>query len=366
MSESTVGFQSQLASVMDILFKAAVYEITKLVEGSFANLQVAIAQTMKENDALKLRLQLSESRLSGANSRCVGVQACVETAGRELRGGVGGVKKKRASSVREGFGREWCDSLWEVKEPSAVESEEVAGVRPVCPTEEAAELQAVIVKEEDVDLGDHSPEPLVIKEETSEEVSVGRHWQDRLLFTIVEAGTLLDTNSTEGQQGPGLRLDTVPTLMEIKDPPPMQCRTRQDGAAHLRLHRHIHTGKRPHCCTQCGKSFNYSGDLKAHYRIHTGERPYICGQCGKSFGRLGVLKDHQKIHTGERPHSCTQCGKSFSRLGVLKDHQKIHTGERPHSCTQCGKSFSHLSNLRRHQRIHVGRQNAASGHHSDS
>ncbi|XP_071216268.1 zinc finger protein 391-like isoform X2 [Salvelinus alpinus] len=93
---------------------------------------------------------------------------------------------------------------------------------------------------------------------------------------------------------------------------------------HLNKHLQRSTGKRTHCCSDCGKRFTSSG-IKNHQRTHTREKPYSCVQCGKSFGRSCSLTVHQRIHTGEKPYSCDQCGKRYSDKRYLIKHQKIHT-----------------------------------------
>ncbi|XP_051747722.1 zinc finger protein 181 isoform X2 [Ctenopharyngodon idella] len=57
-----VTFQTQIASVMEVLANAAVAEICKLVEDSYAELQLEISQTKKENNHLKKKLKTIEIR----------------------------------------------------------------------------------------------------------------------------------------------------------------------------------------------------------------------------------------------------------------------------------------------------------------
>lgn len=59
MSESVVTFQSQLSCVMETVFKAAMYEITRLVEDSFLE---EVTRCREQVDTLKRRLKWSESR----------------------------------------------------------------------------------------------------------------------------------------------------------------------------------------------------------------------------------------------------------------------------------------------------------------
>ncbi|KAI1900224.1 hypothetical protein AGOR_G00047800 [Albula goreensis] len=63
MSGSVLAFQTQLASIMDVLVRNTVCEITRLYEDSYMNFQSIIAQHEEENASLKMKLQESEKAL---------------------------------------------------------------------------------------------------------------------------------------------------------------------------------------------------------------------------------------------------------------------------------------------------------------
>ncbi|ELK23337.1 Zinc finger protein 615 [Myotis davidii] len=113
----------------------------------------------------------------------------------------------------------------------------------------------------------------------------------------------------------------------------------------LIVHRRSHRGPKPCICNECGKGFVNKSNLTVHRRIHTGEKPHVCNECGKGFIQKGDLIAHQRFHTGKTPFVCNECGKFFARAFGLIKHQRIHTGERPYSCSTCGQAFAYMPTL---------------------
>ncbi|KAJ8285246.1 hypothetical protein GJAV_G00024610 [Gymnothorax javanicus] len=69
MSASILAFQTQLTSIMDVLVRNTVCEVTRLYEDSLVNFQSIIAQHQEENASLKLKLQQSEKALALQSQR---------------------------------------------------------------------------------------------------------------------------------------------------------------------------------------------------------------------------------------------------------------------------------------------------------
>lgn len=94
MAESVKTFQAHLTAVMDSLVRASVCEITKLFQDTVNDYLVEISLNRKENEALKLRLRLTENKLRNerkygmgwaAGRRAAGLLGAEDTAVRKAR-----------------------------------------------------------------------------------------------------------------------------------------------------------------------------------------------------------------------------------------------------------------------------------------
>lgn len=110
-----LAFQTQLASIMEVLANAAVAEICKLVDDEYAVVSLEMSQCQRENKALKRKLHLLElkvaraaagSRLREISGGRARVQACAgdrPPSTGERGGGQGGLNHERRKWSRGCF-----------------------------------------------------------------------------------------------------------------------------------------------------------------------------------------------------------------------------------------------------------------------
>ncbi|MGH0170922.1 UNVERIFIED_CONTAM: hypothetical protein FKN15_005840 [Acipenser sinensis] len=181
VSVSVSFFQDELASTIEHAVKAAVdtvlCEITKVVGGKFTEFQMEMAGKEKENESLKLRLEISESELKAVRECMNAADADIKQPLRNMNPdcneqdfqrnenqglfqdptGSHAVPKfeaqegPRIESVHtqeESFDQEWCASLKQVTELTCVKDEEVPRLECVNIKEEFIEQACVPIAEE--------------------------------------------------------------------------------------------------------------------------------------------------------------------------------------------------------------------------
>lgn len=105
MEESVSTFETHLTAVMDSLIRASVCEITKLFQETVNDYLVELSLSKRENEALKLRLRLTENKLR--TERKYGLGWAVQRRNAGLAGsaaevdGAGSRQKRKVEMTRE-------------------------------------------------------------------------------------------------------------------------------------------------------------------------------------------------------------------------------------------------------------------------
>ncbi|XP_036375453.1 oocyte zinc finger protein XlCOF8.4-like [Megalops cyprinoides] len=153
-----VSFHAQLASIMEVLAKAAVAEICELVDDGYAVLRLEISRRQKENEALKKKLHMMEMRIArGFIQRPRATESPIngQSGGARVYNESRGTASVQFPVVDDLFCKQPSISLWRDGETTSV-------------NEEQSPMQS-IVREESADLDDGVPESPLIKKETLEE-----------------------------------------------------------------------------------------------------------------------------------------------------------------------------------------------------
>ncbi|KPP64436.1 hypothetical protein Z043_117218, partial [Scleropages formosus] len=198
------NIHEQLASIMEILTRSAVTEISKLVNDSSAVLQLEMCRRQNENEALRRKLEWMETELetqrrSSVCSRSVGVQA-----GR----GLGGPQRdkvlctsgppERCSPLAESTcDSEWSGRLWGNGGPAAVEKD----VSPV--------HSSTAARDECADLEGGQPEVLFVKQEKQDDNFEDTDSQGVLIITTEVAASGADPGEIPPFEHPHCEMERV-------------------------------------------------------------------------------------------------------------------------------------------------------------
>ncbi|XP_030597782.1 zinc finger and SCAN domain-containing protein 2-like [Archocentrus centrarchus] len=176
------------------------------------------------------------------------------------------------------------------------------------------------------------------------------------LITKEETGSEGRSNSDRHSDFPEADNENPDEQKKVREVHNSKCGEREQ-VGNLDSHIEAQTGKKPFCCSLCGKRFTKIGGLSYHLKIHTGEKSFSCTFCPKQFRKKGHLKYHTLIHTGGKPFSCNICNKSFRWPAQIKAHKCVSVSQRekpkkPLTCSECGDMFLDRSLLTTHRKTH--------------
>ncbi|KAL2098009.1 hypothetical protein ACEWY4_007216 [Coilia grayii] len=407
-----VGFQTQIAGIIEELANAAVAEICKVVENGYAILHLEISQSRKQNDILKRKIQILEAERN-YGSKCNQDrplpinQICKITLKKPPR------KKTRASGspVNEGLevqmdgtpgfnseDRANSDHTGAVTEVLIVKEERISdtvNLEEPTPRDQSVDaqhsttdmLQQMLecrnLECADIDKDEHikneSLETYIKDDESSKFEESRAEYNRRAALSQTQDGAPVPNASTHDPVShsstfnPDHEMDSfnnfhpVNSVFHKADSSTssytIAADLPQEKLYHADGFRHATEMSRAPACREAESSLHAempSLSALSTTLEYTGTQQrqqkqwLVCRTCGKVCSSGSSLMEHQQTHSGQRGFICPLCGKSFSQASSLKKHQSIHTGEKPFRCSHCGKHFSDSSNLRKHVSIHTG------------
>nr|XP_029136614.1 zinc finger protein 320-like [Labrus bergylta] len=261
-----VSLRAQITSIIDVLSKAAVAEIAKVVEDGMVVLRLEMCQRENEIKKLKSNIELLHNEL------------------REAR--------ERVTLRPDHRGRD--DTQSDVVENVPVETEQ-----------SRLSLPEVQVKREPV-------------EEGSEEA--GGQSDQRALYEGERARWRPETQTQAGRNNSDyLNAGQNPTsyLPECSLDSRLAGPCSGSGGFQQSLWSRGLLGNNQY-------RSSYSAVRRRTTKRLMFKKGFLCPYCGKYFERSGHLERHKMIHTGEKPYRCEICGRRFNQKCSLKEHMKIH------------------------------------------
>ncbi|XP_029363777.1 uncharacterized protein LOC115047135 [Echeneis naucrates] len=151
---SRLSFQTQLASIMEVLANAAVAEICKLVDDDYAVVSLQMSQCQRENKALKRKLHLLELKMARGNAERRLRESAMNSSRPRIQIHPGDRLREPSPSTGGVFERQIAVALWSGRATAGDTSSPPVHADPIktkSPDVELVEPEALLVKEEKVE-----------------------------------------------------------------------------------------------------------------------------------------------------------------------------------------------------------------------
>uniref|UniRef100_A0AAQ6IKB3 C2H2-type domain-containing protein n=2 Tax=Anabas testudineus TaxID=64144 RepID=A0AAQ6IKB3_ANATE len=415
---SCIAFQSQLSSIMEVLVKGAVAEISKLVDDKCAFLHLEISRKQSENEMLKRKLVMLESK----NAQLQRGFASLHPENYMDRGTeVGGTCPHPMEDMKfpdiEGAAVSFTIKEESPDEPIWI-SDSAGSIGPAVqyPTEnqqfqENCQLNpSDLVRQKPSEYGDSynsgqhagnmSALQFTVKTEKEEnrsgfshdgcQHSAGKQNQlvadfsmderENQLWSSIIEGDEIDagfpdfssvveeySNTFPDQSDPHLVSNTSKSATVQQTSSQRTCNGIYNSEYQKDVPQSSSFQRRPQGVQtqqERQKEQTHSQTNLSHVRqpdenpdrdTAAGEKPVVT-HSHNSFtpSSYHPHAPHRPVSGVARGYVCSQCGKAFGRLHQFKLHQQSHKRKRAFWCTVCGKSFQCSSHLSIHHRTHTG------------
>ncbi|KAG9279011.1 gastrula zinc finger protein XlCGF48.2-like isoform X1 [Astyanax mexicanus] len=413
-SNQPFSFQTRLSSVMEVMTRALVQQVCEMVDGDLARLRLELARALNEKASMRAKMQELEGEVKILRSARAGSRrltksrsVCVQT-----------LEVLDAPSINGIFGKDWCSSLWDGKEPTG--EKEVIEVK-------SAESNETLDDDDDdrSEIKEENPEEEICPSSTGADksaVSARRKNPSSLPETnnnVLEVNLIDDddddddddsnNNNNEDNENPYFM---SAGFLEVPEDQPLPASFKEtdftkiisaDGTVkHVILPAEDQLQFEEHCIPieyiegenadahlfqeqevgraqdllmnsanentsrlRVGENLNYFGRLERHKApLRHGEpaKPrFRCQECGKMFLRQNSLILHRTSHQKLNSHRCHSCKVVFPQMNLLRTH-KCMPPDNPSqvllnhkfSCEHCGKRFHSRANLKVHYAVHTG------------
>ncbi|KAF6724274.1 Zinc finger protein 500 [Oryzias melastigma] len=389
-----IPFQTQLSSIMEVLVKAAVAEISKLVDDKCAFLHLELSRKQSENEMLRRKLLMMEESRNAQPPRG---RESYSDRGSDARSSCphpGDMKFHQVEDAAASFPikeESPDEALWisdpagpavqfcnaglknqKISEGLRENSEFSDSYNPAARAVDANGLQFTIKTEKEEGR-------LMLRQDGCQHGGAAKPAAD---FTVDERENQLWSSIIEGAD-----IDAgFPDFSSVVEEYSSAFSEQSDGASVV-----SNSGKPPgvqqaSCQRPCNGIYRSEfhvpqlSDFPARtQQDKPKEQVYVqtnsshaapLHQLSEDSGRVTLPADRpavtqnsfttssfytHKAHSGvARGYTCSQCGKSFSRLHQFKLHQQSHKRKRAFWCAVCGKSFQCSSHLSIHHRTHTG------------